>query len=170
MANGVANDDIRVMGPTISVRYAVIHNSNGSETIDRQRIDGFTGNIAINGRFKEFSTLGKAISDGVKLGAAVAGPNFALSTSSASEKLASLSVDATKQALANAKAMIEATGRKAGRVLAIHAENGGLQPLNDAPMRAMAMAVPTPDIQIPVNPGRASLSKSVTVTVEILDR
>lgn len=167
-SNGVTDADLRVTGPAISVRYAMIRNNTGLETIDRQRIDGYSGFLSVTARFKDFSKIGKAISDGVKLGAAASGPNYALSPSTSDEKLAGLANEATKQALANAKAMIEATGRKTGRVLEIRAE-GGVQPVFDAPVRAMAMGAPATDIPVPVNPGRATLSKSVTVSVEILE-
>lgn len=167
-ALGLTDADLRVTGPSISVRYAMIRNTNGMETIDRQRIDGFTGFISVSGRFKEFSKLGKAMSDGVKLGAAISGPSFSLSAAKSDEKLADLAVDATKAALANAKAMIDATGRKPGRVLEIRTE-AGFQPTPDAPMRALAMAAPAADIQVPVNPGRATLSRVISVTVEIIE-
>lgn len=165
-ANGLAENDLRVAGPNISVRYAVIRNTNGAETIDRQRIDGYSGYLSVTARFKDFAKLGKSISDGVKIGATVSGPNYNLATSD--EKLAKLATEATKQALSNAQAMIEATGRKAGKLLEIRTE-GAMQPVFDQPMRAMTMAAPTPDIQIPINPGRTTLSRSVTVTLEILE-
>lgn len=167
-ASGLTDADLRVTGPAISVKYATIRNANGPEIIDRQRIDGYSGFLSVTARFKDFSKIGKAISDGMKLGAAASGPNYALSPATSDEKLAGLATESTKQALANAKAMIEATGRKAGRVLEIRAD-GGAQPMFDAPLRAMAMAAPAADIQVPVNPGRATLSKSVTVTLEILE-
>jgi len=167
-ALGVADGDIRVSGPSISVRYAIIRNTNGTETIDRQKIDGFTGFIAVTARFKDFSKLGKAMSDGVKIGAAISGPTFSLAPATSEEKLSNLAIEATKSAFTNAKSMIEATGRKAGRILSIRAE-GGIQPLSEAPMRALAVAAPAPDLQIPVSPGRATLTKSITVIVEILE-
>lgn len=165
-SQALSDADISASGPTISVRYATIRNVNGPETIDRQRIDGYSGFISITGRFKDFTRLGTSVSDGVKLGATISGPSFALSTSN--DKLASLAVDATRTALANARAMIEATGRKAGRILEIRAENS-IQPMIDQPLRAMAFSAPAGDIQIPVSPGRVTLSKSVTVTLEIVE-
>lgn len=165
-AQGLSDRDLQVTGPTISVRYAIIRNANGLETLDRQKIDGFSGFVSVTARFKDFSKLGKAMSDGVKLGAALSGPNYSLAKSD--DKLAGLGVEATKEALANAKAMIEAAGRKAGRVLEIRSE-GGIQPMIEPSVRTMAMAAPAPDIQIPVNPGRATLSKTISVSVEILE-
>lgn len=165
-ANGLTDADLRITGPAISVRYAMIRNTNGSQTIDRQRLDGYSGFISLTARFTDFTKLGKAVSDGVRLGAAVSGPSYALATSDA--KTAILAVEATKQALANAKAMIEASGRKPGRVLSIETE-GKSQPVFEGQVRAMAMAAPAQDIDVPVNPGRATLSKSVTVKLEILE-
>lgn len=163
---GLSDADLRITGPAISVRYAMIRDTNGNQTIDRQRLDGYSGFISLTARFTDFTKLGKAISDGIRLGAAVNGPNYALAKSD--EKEALLAIDATKQALLNAKAMIEASGRKPGRVLSIESDVRG-QPVFEGQMRALAVAAPSADINVPINPGRATLSKSVTVKVEILE-
>ncbi len=165
-SNGLSDADLRIAGPAISVRYAMIRDTNGNQTIDRQRLDGYSGFISLTARFTDFKKLGKAVSDGIRLGAAVNGPNYALAKSD--EKEALLAIEATKQALLNAKAMIEASERKPGRVLSIESDARS-QPVFEGQARAMAMAAPSPDISVPVNPGRATLSKSVTVKVEILE-
>lgn len=152
---GVAGADIEVEGPRTQIKYA--QSREGA-----RRIDGYETQGAVFVTTSDLTSVSKLATLMVGRGAAMDEPGYFVAKQAEAER--DLAAEAARDGVAQARRLIEAVGAKPGRILFIgEPGGGGPRPMDFALRKAAA-----PSLDIPVRPGKALLTKSVVVRVEIL--
>lgn len=145
-----------VVTRAVSVTPVMDHRPQGEP-----RIVGYRASNTLQVTSRDPATIGRALDAGVQAGANVAGGvAFALTDPRAAETLA-LRL-AVQDAQRRATAMVEALGRKLGRVIEVRAAE------SDRPVpRFEAMATRAASIPTPIEPGLITVRAHATVKAEI---
>ena len=166
---GVADNDIVISGPQVSVRYEIQRERNGTETRERRVPAGFTGHVDMRVTLGDLERAPKLFASIAESGALLSPPEFSVSKEDEEER--KLGTQAVKSGMEQARALIEAAGGKPGKILSIIDSQPyavARADMSTARMKAFAAAPPPPTIPVPMRPGKATLERSMTVQIEVV--